>query len=77
MFRYLRVRILVTAEALHAKDEKKEKCYPSQVDPSWNRNDNKPGTACHRQMTKVRKLEFDPKFDCSSEIREKWEQELV
>lgn len=54
----------------------KEKCYPQTIDPSWNRNDNKPGTACHKQMQKVRKLEFDPNFDCSKEIRQQWQLEL-
>jgi hypothetical protein len=53
-----------------------EKCYPTKIDPSWNRNDNKPGSACYKQMAKVRKLEFDPMFDCSSEIRKSWQREL-
>lgn len=53
-----------------------ERCYPSKVDPSWNRNDNKVGTACYKQVQNVRKLEFDPRFDCSKEIRQRWQREM-
>jgi hypothetical protein len=56
----------------HAKEE----CHAAPIDPSWNRNDNKRGTACYRQMQEVRKLEFDPRFDCSKEIRQRWQREM-
>lgn len=56
--------------------EEDGKCYPSQVDQRWNTNDNKPGTACYEQVKKVRKLEFDPRFDCSMEIRRRWQLEF-
>lgn len=52
-----------------------EKCY-APVDPKLNTNNNKPGTACYRQMVKVRKLEFDPRFDCTKSIRLAWVREM-
>lgn len=52
-----------------------DKCYPTKLDPSWNQNHNSKGSACHKQVTKVRKLEFDPRFDCSEMIRKKWQAE--
>lgn len=66
---------VLTSSPTFARDA--EKCYPSNVDPSLNRNNNKPGTACHAQVRKVRKLEFDPQFDCSKAIRQQWEQEIA
>lgn len=51
------------------------KC-PSSIDPSWNVNNNKAGSACYRQVQKVRKLEFDPLFECSKEIRQRWQLEM-
>jgi hypothetical protein len=67
--------VLASAVCISAIAKGQEKCYPQKVDPSWNRNDNKPGTACHKQVQKVRKLEFHPNFDCSKEIRQQWERE--
>lgn len=51
-------------------------CKGEKIDPSWNRNDNKPGTACHRQVAKVRKLEFHPDFECNKSLRQEWAREL-
>jgi hypothetical protein len=51
-------------------------CKGEKIDPSWNRNDNKPGSACHKQVAVVRKLEFDPKFECDKQIRLKWQREF-
>lgn len=54
-----------------------ERCYSGgKVDARYNTNDNKRGTACYRQVAKVRKLEFDPRFDCSKAIREAWQREF-
>ncbi len=53
-----------------------KKCYRDDIDPKWNRNDNKPGTECYKQMQKVRKLEFSPEFNCSKAIRLRWEREI-
>lgn len=53
-----------------------QKCQ-STVDPSWNTNPNKKGTACHAQVAKVRQLEFHPNFECDKSIRERWEREMA
>lgn len=53
-----------------------EKCYSSVIDQNWNTNDNKYGTDCYKQVQKVRKLEFDLRFDCSKEIRLRWQREF-
>ena len=50
-------------------------CKGEKIDPRWNTNDNKPGTACHRQVAKVRKLEFHPNFECDKSLRQQWERE--
>ncbi|WP_147411230.1 hypothetical protein [Pseudomonas cavernicola] len=66
--------IFLIASAQSAEED--GKCYPSQIDQAWNTNDNKPGTACYEQVKKVRKLEFDPRFDCAKEIRQSWQREF-
>jgi hypothetical protein len=50
-------------------------CKGEKIDPSWNTNDNKPGSACHKQVATVRKLEFDPNFECDKQLRLKWQRE--
>ena len=50
-------------------------CKGEKIDSSWNTNDNKPGSACHKQVAVVRKLEFDPKFECDKQLRLKWQRE--
>lgn len=50
-------------------------CTGEKIDPRWNVNENKPGSACHRQVEKVRKLEFDPRFECDKSIRQQWQRE--
>ena len=47
-----------------------------EVDSSWNTNNNKPGTPCFKQMAKVRKLEFDPRFETTKAIRVEWSREM-
>ena len=64
------IAAVVSPAEVHA-----EKCY-APVDPKLNINNNKPGTACYRQMVKVRKLEFDPRFDCTKSIRLEWVREM-
>ncbi|MBT9455070.1 MAG: hypothetical protein IV097_00470 [Burkholderiaceae bacterium] len=71
----LAVVVVATFVALSAHATDNEKCYPTKMDPGANRNDNKPGTACHKQVAKVRKLEFDPRFDCTKSIRQQWQRE--
>jgi len=70
------VGVIFLATFAQGSEKEKEKCYPSQVDQSWNVNDNKRGTACYKQVQKVRALEFDPRFDCSKEIRQRWQREF-
>ncbi len=73
---FVLVSIIFLATSAQCSEKEKEKCYPSQIDQSWNVNDNKRGTACYKQVQKVRKLEFDPRFDCSTEIRQRWQREF-
>jgi hypothetical protein len=73
---FILVSIIFLATSAQCSEKEKEKCYPSQIDQSWNVNDNKRGTACYKQVQKVRKLEFDPRFDCSTEIRQRWQREF-
>lgn len=65
----------VLAVTLNAPSYAEKRYAP--VDPSWNTNNNKPGTPCHKQMSKVRKLEFDPRFDSTKAIREEWAREMA
>ncbi|MNQ64492.1 hypothetical protein D3C85_789170 [compost metagenome] len=73
---FILVSVFFLATSAQGSEKEKEKCYPSQVDQSWNVNDNKRGTACYKQVQKVRALEFDPRFDCSTEIRQRWQREF-
>lgn len=57
-------------------EKKIEECHSSVIDQSWNANDNKYGADGYNQVQKVRKLEFDPRFDCSKEIRLRWQREI-
>lgn len=63
--------VLAGHGAIHA-----EKCY-EPLDPKTKPyNGNRVGTACHRQVAKVRKLEFDPRFDCTRAVRLEWVREV-
>lgn len=73
---FILVSVISLETSAQGNEKEKEKCYPSQVDQSWNVNDNKRGTACYKQVQKVRALEFDPRFDCSTEIRQRWQREF-
>lgn len=69
-------RVATIVAVLAAHGVAGAECKGEKLDPSWNRNDNKPGTACHRQVAKVRKLEFHPNFECDKNIRQQWEREF-
>ena len=73
---FILVSIIFLETSAQCSEKEKEECYSPQIDQSWNVNDNKPGTACYIQVQKVRKLEFDPRFDCSIEIRQRWQREF-
>lgn len=68
---------MAIAVSLSSLAHAEERCYTGgKVDASYNTNDNKRGTACYRQVAKVRKLEFDPRFDCTKSIRQAWQREF-
>ena len=56
---FILVSVIFLATTAQCSEKEKEKCYSSQIDQSWNVNDNKRGTACYKQVQKVRKREFD------------------
>lgn len=72
---YIARVVFVSAIAIATVTTAFAECKGEKIDSSWNTNHNKPGSACHKQVAKVRKLEFDPNFECDKQLRQRWQRE--